>query len=86
MNGIDRDGYPYSMPFIFHRDSSVGSGSLALSHVTLGSRTVFVNPYYPLAMNDDEIAMAMMLEQYDGGRNPYPFCEGIMDARLGRLL
>ena len=86
VNGIDRDGYPYSMPFIFHRDSSVGSGSLALSHVTLGSRTVFVNPYYPLAMNDDEIAMAMMLEQYDGGRNPYPFCEGIMDARLGRLL
>ena len=86
VNGIDRDGYPYSMPFIFHRDSSVGSGSLTLSHVTLGSRTVFVNPYYPLAMNDDEIAMAMMLEQYDGGRNPYPFCEGIMDARLGRLL
>lgn len=86
VNGIDRDGYPYSMPFIFHRDSSVGSGSLALSHVTLGSRTVFVNPYYPLAMNDDEIAMAMMLEQYDKGHNPYPFCEGIMDARLGRLL
>ena len=86
VNGIDRDGYPYSMPFIFHRDSSVGSGSLTLSHVTLGSRTVFVNPYYPLAMNDDEIAMAMMLEQYDKGHNPYPFCEGIMDARLGRLL
>ena len=86
VSGIDREGYPYSMPFIFHRDSSIGSGSLALSHVTLGERTVFVNPYYPLAMNDDEIAMAMMLEQYGEGHNPYPFCEGVMDARLGKLL
>ena len=50
VSGIDREGYPYSLPFIFHRDSSIGSGSLALSHVTLGLRTVFVNPYYPLAM------------------------------------
>ena len=86
VSGIDREGYPYSLPFIFHRDSSIGSGSLALSHVTLGLRTVFVNPYYPLAMNDDEIAMAMMLEQYGEGHNPYPFCEGVIDARLGKLL
>ena len=74
------------MPFIFHRDSSTGNGSLTLSHVTLGERTVFVNPYYPLEMNDDEIAMARMLELYDMGEDVYPFREGVADARLGRLL
>ena len=86
VSGIDREGYPYSLPFIFHRDSSTGNGSLTLSHVTLGERTVFVNPYYPLEMNDDEIAMARMLELYDMGEDVYPFREGVADARLGRLL
>ena len=41
---------------------------------------------YPLEMNDDEIAMARMLELYDMGEDVYPFREGVADARLGRLL
>ena len=40
----------------------------------------------PREMNDDEIAMAMMIERYGKGGNPYPFREGAMDADLGRLL
>ena len=86
INGIDSAGYPFFLPFVFHRDSSTGNGSLTLSHVTLGERTLFVNPYYPLDMNDDEIAMARMLELYGKGEDIYPFSEGVADARLGRLL
>ena len=83
---VDGCGYPASMPFIFHRDVSVGNGSLALTHVTLGERTLFVNPYYPADLNDDEIAIARMLELYGKGKDIYPFREGVADARLGRLL
>ena len=83
---VGADGYPVSLPFVFHRDASVGNGSLTLSHVTLGERTLFVNPYYPLNLNDDEIAIARMLELYGKGEDPYPFREGVADARLGRLL
>ena len=86
LSAVDEGGYPVFIPFVFHRDSSTGNGSLTLSHVTLGERTVFVNPYYPLEMNDDEIAMARMLELYDMGEDVYPFREGVADARLGRLL
>ena len=86
VNSVDDRGYPVSIPFVFHRDASKGNGALTLSHVTLGGRTLFVNPYYPLAMNDDEIAMTMMLERYGKGEDPYPFREGVADARLGKLL
>ena len=86
LSAVDECGYPVFIPFVFHRDSSTGNGSLTLSHGTLGERTVFVNPYDPLEMNDDEIAMARMLELYDMGEDVYPFREGVADARLGRLL
>lgn len=83
---VDGSGYPVFTPFQFHRDDRVGNGTLALSHVSLGDRTVFVNPYYPLNMNDDEIAMTMMIESFDKGNDLYPFREGVMDARIGKLL
>lgn len=83
---VDKAGYPLFLPFIFHRDTASGNGSLSLSHVSAGGKTVFVNPYYPVEMNDDEIAMAIMLEQYGKGINLYPFREGTMDAKLGGLL
>ena len=86
LSAVDECGYPVFLPFVFHRDSSTGNGSLTLSHVTLGERTLFVNPYYPLNLNDDEIAIARMLELYGKGEDPYPFREGVADARLGRLL
>ena len=86
VSSVDVAGYPVFTPFQFHRDDRVGNGTLALSHVSLGDRTVFVNPYYPLNMNDDEIAMTMMIESFDKGNDPCPFREGVMDARIGKLL
>ena len=74
------------MPFIFHRDVSVGNGSLALTHVTLGERTLFVNPYYPADLNDDEIAIAEILRRMDSGEDCPTILSGIEDARTGRLL
>lgn len=79
---LDRNNLPVFMPFVFHRDDVFGNATLALSHVTLGDRTVFINPFYPENMNDDEIALATMLKT---GRAP-SLREGILDARLGRLL
>ncbi len=84
--GVDGNGYPYSSQFVFHRDEEKGNGALSLSHVSLGDRTVFINPYYPVEMNDDEVAIAFMLERYSKGENLYPFKEGVADARLGKLL
>ena len=83
---VDGSGYPLSVPFVFHRDVSMGNGSLTLTHVTLGERTVFVNPYYPICLNDDEIGMARMLELFGKGEDVYSFREGVADARLGKLL
>ena len=83
---IDGEGYPVYLPFVFHRDTATGNGRLALTHVTLGERTLFVNPYYPSDMNDDEIAIAHMLERFGKGEDIYPFSEGITDARIGKLL
>ncbi len=80
------DGLAHSMPFVFYRDSSLGNGSLTLSHVTLGERTVFRNPFYPAMMNDDEIAIAMLLKRIEDGMDYPSINSGIMDARLGRLL
>ena len=86
LSTVDDSGYPVFIPFVFHRDSSTGNGSLALSHVTLGDKTVFINPYYPENLNDDEIAMAWMLDRFGKGDVLYPFREGVADARLGKLL
>ena len=79
---LDRNNLPVFMPFVFHRDDVFGNATLALSHVSLGDRTVFINPFYPENMNDDEIALATMLKT---GCAP-SLKEGILDARLGRLL
>ena len=86
LSTVDPSGYPVFIPFVFHRDTVTGNGSLALSHVTLGDKTVFENPYYPKMLNDDEIAIARMLELWGKGEDIYPFREGVADARLGRLL
>ena len=86
LNAVGDDGYPYSVPFVFHRDCSTGNGSLTLSHVTLGPRTVFVNPFYPLPFSDDEIAIAEIIRRMDSGEEYPTIASAIMDARLGRLL
>lgn len=80
------DGYPCILPFAFHRDWTTGNGSLTLSHATLGERTVFVNPFYPAELNDDEIAIADIIRRIDAGEDYPEIISGVEDARLGRLL
>ena len=83
---VGDDGRPVVLPFIFHRDWTTGNGSLTLSHVTLGSRTLFSNPFYPASLNDDEIAIAEILRRMDSGEDCPTILSGIEDARTGRLL
>lgn len=83
---VDSDGYPLTLPFVFHRDTYTGNGSMTLSHATLGERTVFTNPFYPLNLNDDEIGIALLLKSIEEGGCYPSIREGIEDARLGRLL
>ena len=59
---------------------------MTLSHATLGERTVFTNPFYPLNLNDDEIGIALLLKSIEEGGCYPSIREGIEDARLGRLL
>ncbi len=80
------EGYPVIMPFGFHRDWTTGNGSLTLSHVTLGDRTIFVNHFYPASLNDDEIAIAEIIRRIDKGEEYPSILSGIEDARVGRLL
>ena len=80
------DGYPVRLPFSFHRDFVTGNGSLTLSHVTVGSRTVFVNPFYPEMLNDDEIAIALLIKRIEEGEDYPTILSGVEAARLGRLL
>lgn len=78
--------WPCHIPFVFHRDSVTGNGSLTLSHVTLGDRTVFENPFYPANLNDDEIAISIILQAMASGAACPSVRDGVLDARLGHLL
>lgn len=82
----NEEGLLIKEDFIFHRDSEKINQKLYLSHVTLGGEVVFFNPYRGVNLNDDEIAIALMLEAFVKGDNPYPVEEAIRDARLGKLL
>ena len=83
---IGDDGYPHTIPFIFNRASSKINGALTLSHVTLGDKTLYTNPYYPININDDEIAIALMIEELASSGWTYTIKEAIEDAKLGKLL
>ncbi len=82
---IDADGYPLSLPFVFHRDEGKTGQQPSLSHVTLGERTVFRNRFYPLPLSDDEIAIASMIEEYISGVPSYTIRKAVDDARVGKL-
>lgn len=83
---LDKDSRPIRNELVFHRDIDASNASLSLSHVSLGDRVVFTNPYYGLNMNDDEIAIARMLNDFSDGKLEYTIMEGIRDARIGKLL
>ena len=83
---VDDKGYPVFMPFVFHRDVSVGNGPMTLTHVTLGAKTIFENPFYPMNLSDDEIGIAILLDHVVKGSGYPTMRDGILDARLGKML
>ena len=83
---VDDKGYPVFMPFVFHRDVSVGNGLMTLTHVTLGAKTIFENPFYPMNLSDDEIGIAILLDHVVKGSGYPTMRDGILDARLGKML
>lgn len=82
---IDGEGYPVSEEFVFHRENGKCGHYPSLSHVTLGSATVFRNVFYPSLLSDDEIAIAHMLLEYMEGRAIYTIKEAATDAAVGKL-
>jgi predicted dehydrogenase len=56
-------------------------------HITLGSEVLYRNPYQGKRWNDEEIAIATLLEDMAawvtaGGQEPYPLADGIHDHRI----
>ncbi|HYS41503.1 MAG TPA: hypothetical protein VEO01_38295, partial [Pseudonocardiaceae bacterium] len=56
-------------------------------HITLGSEVLYRNPYQGRRWNDEEIAIASLLEDTatwvsDNGPEPYPLADGIQDHRI----
>lgn len=86
VNTVDDNNFPVFLPFVFHRDISVGNGSMTLTHVSLGERTVFINPFYPENLNDDEIGIALLLKNIEEGLQYPSVRDGILDAKLGKML
>lgn len=82
---IGDDGYPVREDFVFNREENKPNQPPVLSHVTLGSRVVFGNPFYPAPLCDDEIAIALMLREFREGKLLYTIRDGVEDARMGKL-
>lgn len=55
-------------------------------HITLGDQVLYRNPYQGRRWNDEEIAIATLLEDtaawVGGGPEPYPLADGIHDHRV----
>jgi predicted dehydrogenase len=56
-------------------------------HITLGSEVLYRNPYQGRRWNDEEIAIASLMEDTatwvsDNGPEPYPLADGIQDHRI----
>lgn len=81
---LDEHRYPMTLPFQFHTQRRFGNESLALTHVTVGNQTTFINTYGETNLDNDEIAIARMMELLMLGKDPYPIQEAIRDARLGK--
>jgi len=82
---LSEGNIPLREEFVFSRDTGP-SGSLTLSHVSRGSDIVFENPYCGTKMNDDEIAIASILDGIFSGSFKYSFGDAVQDVLLGRML
>ncbi len=81
---VNGSGYPVTLPFVFHSDDY--HAFRGTSHVSMGDRVLWANPFYGSELPDDHAAIADMLRRFSAGEDVYTMAEGVQDARLGRLL
>ena len=84
VTALDDDGSPVWMPFVFHRDDY--HSFRGTSYVSLGGKVVWRNRFAGKGLTDDEIGIAELIYRFSVLNEPYTIREGILDARLGRLL
>jgi predicted dehydrogenase len=66
-------------------DGNKTNNPLSLRALTFGGTYVFRNPYWPLPFNDDEIAVALCMEEAAQGRG-YSFAEALQDSYLAQCI
>lgn len=81
---LSEDGYPVREEFVFYREESKINHTPTLSHVTLGGKVVYTNPFYNAPFSDDEIAIASMLREFSNSSLSYTIKDGVEDAGIGR--
>jgi predicted dehydrogenase len=64
-------------------DGNRNNNPLSLRALTLGGNYIFRNPYWPLPFNDDEIAVALCMEEAGQGKG-YSFAEALQDSYLAQ--
>ncbi len=66
-------------------DGNTNNNPLSLRAITLGSTYLFRNAYWPVSFNDDEIAVALCMEE--AGRNEgYALSEALQDSYLAQCI
>lgn len=78
------DGYPIRSPFVFYREEGKINHTPTLSHVTLGDKVIYKNPFYNAPFSDDEIAISSVLREFGNGTLSYTIKDGAKDAEIGR--
>jgi len=66
-------------------DGGTNNMARSLRSVTFGSTYCFRNPYWPLGFNDDEIALALCMEDACNGKG-YALCEALQDSYLAQCI
>lgn len=66
-------------------DGNRNINPLSLRALSFGSSYVFKNPYWPMPFNDDEIAVALCMEEACQGKG-YSFAQGLQDSYLAQCI
>ena len=83
---VNSMGFHDYIPFVIHRDSVTWNSNMTISHITLGGKNVYVNPFYPVNLNDDEIGIATIIKNIVEKKSYRTIKDGVDDATLGSML
>lgn len=81
---VNDDGKHIELPFVFHRDDY--HDFRGIDYVTAGEHMVWKNRFPGRGLTDDEVGIAELLYLFSEHSEGYPIREGILDARLGKML